>query len=116
MATTGEIGQTYNIGGHNEKQNIDVVKAICKLLEELAPHKPEGVKYYKDLITFVTDRAGHDVRYAIDASKIQKELNWTPIETFESGIRKTVQWYLDNQDWCQHVQDGSYNGGQLSLK
>ena len=110
MATTGEVGETYNIGGHNEKQNIDVVKTICELLEELAPHKPEGVKHYKDLIAFVPDRAGHDLRYAINATKIQKELNWTPIETFESGIRKTVQWYLDNQDWCLRVQDGSYKG------
>lgn len=108
VATTGEIAETYNIGGHNEKQNIDVVNTICELLEELAPNKPQGINQYKDLITFVTDRAGHDVRYAIDASKIAKELNWTPQETFDSGIRKTVQWYLDNQDWCQHVQDGSY--------
>jgi len=108
VATTGKVAETYNIGGHNEKQNIDVVKTICNLLEELAPNKPAGVKRYKDLITFVTDRAGHDVRYAIDASKIAKELNWTPLETFESGIRKTVQWYLDNQNWCRHVQDGSY--------
>ena len=116
VATTGKIGETYNIGGHNEKQNIDVVKTICELLEELAPHKLEGIKHYKDLITFVKDRAGHDERYAIDATKIQKELNWTPRETFESGIRKTVQWYLDNQDWCLHVQDGSYKGAILSLK
>ena len=108
VAITGEIAETYNIGGHNEKQNIEVVHVICELLEELAPNKPEGIKHYKDLITFVTDRAGHDARYAIDASKIAKELNWTPIETFESGIRKTVQWYLDNQDWWQHVQNGSY--------
>ncbi len=108
VATTGEIGETYNIGGHNEKQNIDVVKTICELLEELAPNKLQGVNNYQDLITFVTDRAGHDVRYAIDASKIAKELNWTPLETFDSGIRKTVQWYLDNQEWCEHVQDGSY--------
>ncbi len=108
VATTGEVAETYNIGGHNEKQNIDVVKTICELLEELAPNKPEGINQYQDLITFVTDRAGHDVRYAIDATKIANELNWTPQETFDSGIRKTVQWYLDNQDWCQHVQDGSY--------
>lgn len=108
VATTGEIAETYNIGGHNEKQNIEVVKTICELLEELAPNKPEGVNHYQDLITFVTDRAGHDVRYAIDARKIANELNWTPQETFDSGIRKTVQWYLDNQDWCHHVQDGSY--------
>ena len=115
VATTGEIAETYNIGGHNEKQNIEVVYTICELLEELAPHKPEGIKHYKDLITFVTDRAGHDVRYAIDASKIAKCLNWTPLETFESGIRKTVQWYLDNQGWCQHVQDGSYQSKRIGL-
>ena len=108
VATTGEIAETYNIGGHNEKQNIEVVHVICELLEELAPNKPEGIKHYKDLITFVTDRAGHDARYAIDASKIAKELNWTPIETFGSGIRKTVQWYLDNEDWWRNVQNGKY--------
>lgn len=116
VATAGELGETYNIGGHNEKQNIDVVKTICELLEELAPQKPEGIKLYKDLIIFVTDRAGHDERYAIDATKIKEKLNWTPKETFESGIRKTVQWYLDNQDWCLHVQDGSYTGAVSSLK
>lgn len=99
VAITGEVAETYNIGGHNEKQNIEVVHAICELLEELAPNKPEGINQYKDLITFVTDRAGHDVRYAIDASKIQKELNWTPKESFDTGIRQAVQWYLDNQDW-----------------
>ena len=108
VATTGAIGETYNIGGHNEMQNIEVVKTICQLLEELAPEKPAGVEQYQDLISYVADRAGHDVRYAIDASKIQQELNWTPLETFESGIRKTVQWYLANQAWCEHVLDGSY--------
>ena len=116
VATTGEIGETYNVGGHNEKQNIDVVKTICELMEELAPHKPKGIKNYKDLITFVTDRAGHDERYAIDAKKIQKKLGWAPRETFESGIRKTVLWYLDNQDWCLHVQNGSYKGAVSLLK
>jgi dTDP-glucose 4,6-dehydratase len=102
------VAETYNIGGHNEKPNIEVVYTICDLLEELVPKKPCGIKYYKDLITFVEDRAGHDVRYAIDASKIQRELNWLPTESFESGIRKTVIWYLDNQDWCEHVRNGSY--------
>lgn len=110
VACTGKIAETYNIGGHNEKQNIEVVKTICDLLEELAPNKPKGVQNYKDLITFVTDRVGHDVRYAIDASKIFQELNWKPSETFDSGIRKTVQWYLDNQEWCSNIQDGSYLG------
>ena len=104
VATKGKIAETYNIGAHNEKRNIDVVKTICKILEKLAPNKPPGVKYYQDLITFVEDRAGHDIRYAIDASKIAKELDWKPLETFESGIRKTVKWYLDNQDWCQNVK------------
>jgi len=115
VATKGAVGETYNIGGHNEKQNIEVIHTICDLLEELAPRKPEGVKYYKNLITFVTDRAGHDVRYAIDASKISKDLNWKPMETFESGIKKTVQWYLDNQEWCQHVQDGCYQRDHTDL-
>lgn len=108
VVTQGKIGETYNIGGFNEKQNIEVVRNICELLEELAPNKPQGVAHYADLITHVTDRAGHDVRYAIDASKIQRELGWTPQETFESGICKTVQWYLDNKDWWQRVLDGSY--------
>ncbi|EEP69492.1 dTDP-glucose 4,6-dehydratase [Kingella oralis] len=108
VVTQGRIGETYNIGGFNEKQNIEVVRTICQLLEELAPNKPQGIAHYADLITHVTDRAGHDVRYAIDASKIQRELGWAPQETFESGIRKTVQWYLDNQAWWQRVLDGSY--------
>jgi dTDP-glucose 4,6-dehydratase len=111
VATKGEIAETYNIGGHNEKKNIEVVHIICELLEEFAPRKPEGIKHYKDLITFVTDRAGHDLRYAIDASKIAKDLNWRPIETFESGIKKTVQWYLHNQEWCKHLEDDSYKRG-----
>lgn len=113
VVTEGQVGETYNIGGHNEKQNIEVVKIICSLLEELAPNKPAGVENYQDLITYVKDRPGHDLRYAIDASKIGKELNWTPSETFETGLRKTVQWYLDNQEWCQHVQDGSYRRERL---
>ena len=108
VVTQGKIGETYNIGGFNEKQNIEVVRTICELLEELAPNKPQGIAHYADLITHVTDRAGHDVRYAIDASKIQRELGWTPQETFESGIRETVQWYLDNPSWWQRVLDGSY--------
>ena len=103
VATEGKVGETYNIGGHCEKANIDVVKMICELLEELAPNKPDGVKNYADLITFVTDRPGHDFRYAIDSSKIQKELGWHPQETFESGLRKTVEWYLANRDWCTTI-------------
>ncbi|EHI9301447.1 dTDP-glucose 4,6-dehydratase [Vibrio vulnificus] len=109
VVTEGEIGETYNIGGHNEKANIEVVKTICDLLEELRPSKPEGVESYESLITYVKDRPGHDVRYAIDATKIAQELNWTPEETFDSGIRKTVEWYLNNQHWWQRVLDGSYS-------
>lgn len=115
VATRGKVGETYNIGGHNEKQNIDVVHLICDLLEELVPDKPKGIKNYKDLITFVKDRAGHDVRYAIDASKIFAEFGWKPQETFETGLRKTVQWYLDNQLWCKHVDDGSYSRQRLGV-
>ncbi len=108
VATTAAIGESYNIGGHNEQKNIDVVHAICALLEDLAPNKPAGITHYSNLITHVTDRAGHDVRYAIDASKIQNELGWAPTETFETGLRKTVQWYLDNSEWVTHVQSGEY--------
>ncbi|WP_281963325.1 dTDP-glucose 4,6-dehydratase [Acinetobacter johnsonii] len=108
VVTEGVVGETYNIGGHNEKANIDVVHSICDLLEELAPNKPEGIQHYKDLITYVTDRPGHDVRYAIDAFKIQNELGWVPEESFETGLRKTVEWYLNNQEWVSHVQSGEY--------
>ena len=113
VVTEGEIGETYNIGGHNEKANIDVVRTICALLEELVPNKPEGVAKYEDLITYVKDRPGHDVRYAIDAAKIGRELGWKPLETFESGIRKTVEWYLNNKKWWSRVLDGSYNRERL---
>ncbi|ARR45746.1 dTDP-glucose 4,6-dehydratase [Vibrio campbellii] len=109
VVTEGVIGETYNIGGHNEKANIDVVKSICEILEELVPNKPEGAARYQDLITYVKDRPGHDVRYAIDASKIERELGWTPEETFETGLRKTVEWYLTNKEWWQRVLDGSYS-------
>ncbi|MEQ1485981.1 dTDP-glucose 4,6-dehydratase [Methyloglobulus sp.] len=111
----GKIGETYNIGGHNEKENITVVRTICNILEECHPQKPNGVANYQDLITFVKDRPGHDLRYAIDAGKIAEELGWTPKETFETGLKKTVQWYLDNRDWCRHVQDGSYRRERLGL-
>lgn len=146
VVTEGKIGETYNIGGHNEKTNLEVVETICTILDELAPRGGASVKGeessvksedtpisrltphasrltpctpctpctpYSSLITYVADRPGHDRRYAIDASKIAKELNWQPIETFESGIRKTVQWYLDNQQWCKNVQDGSYQRERL---
>lgn len=115
VLTKGEVGETYNIGGHNEKRNIDVVRCLCQLLEALAPNKPKGVARYEDLITFVADRPGHDLRYAIDASKIERELGWRPQETFESGLRKTVDWYLANEDWWQAVLDGSYQGERLGL-
>ena len=111
VVTEGKVGETYNIGGHNEKQNIEVVKTICHILDELQPQ--ENGQPYESLITFVKDRPGHDLRYAIDASKIANELNWTPTETFDSGIRKTVEWYLDNMEWCSRVQDGSYQRERL---
>ncbi|EPK3803145.1 MULTISPECIES: dTDP-glucose 4,6-dehydratase [Enterobacteriaceae] len=113
VVTEGKVGETYNIGGHNEKANIEVVSTICELLEELVPNKPDGVNLYKDLITYVKDRPGHDVRYAIDAAKIERELGWKPQETFESGIRKTVEWYLNNKTWWSRVLDGSYSMERL---
>lgn len=120
VITEGKVGETYNIGGHNEKQNIEVVHTICELLEELVPENlhsraggnPSG---FKGLITHVQDRPGHDVRYAIDAAKIERELSWKPEETFESGIKKTVEWYLENTDWVKHVQDGSYQRERLGV-
>ncbi|WP_312931148.1 dTDP-glucose 4,6-dehydratase [Pseudomonas sp.] len=106
VVTEGEVGETYNIGGHNEKQNIEVVRTVCSLLDELRPDSK--FRPHVELLTYVQDRPGHDLRYAIDASKIQRELGWVPEETFESGIRKTVQWYLDNTEWVAHVKSGSY--------
>lgn len=108
VVTQGKVGETYNIGAHNEKTNLEVVQTICVLLEELVPNKPDGVKYYKDLIHFVSDRPGHDLRYAIDASKITKELGWRPQETFESGIHKTVEWYLQNEAWWRPILEGAH--------
>jgi dTDP-glucose 4,6-dehydratase len=102
----GRMGETYNIGGWNEKPNIEIVQTVCALLDELRP-RPDG-KPYREQITYVKDRPGHDRRYAIDARKIERELGWKPAETFETGIRKTVQWYLDNPDWVANVQNGSY--------
>ena len=115
VATEGAVGETYNIGGHAEMQNLEVVQGICELLEELAPNKPKGVEHYQDLIRFVQDRPGHDRRYAIDASKIQADLGWVPRESFETGLRKTVEWYLENPAWCERVQDGSYRRERLGV-
>ena len=116
VVSQGKPGETYNIGGHNERRNIDVVETICSLLEELAAEqKPAGLAHYRDLITYVTDRPGHDQRYAIDASKIAHELGWVPQETFESGMRKTVAWYLANPAWWQAILDGRYQGERLGL-
>ena len=128
VVTEGKVGETYNVGGHNEMQNIEVVHAICELLDKLVG-EGKGVRGeeqgltpntshltpHASLITYVTDRPGHDLRYAIDASKIERELGWQPEETFESGIRKTVQWYLDNLEWCRRVQDGSYQRERLGV-
>lgn len=114
VVTEGTIGETYNIGGHNEKQNIDVVKTICQILDQLRPQA--NGQPYESLITFVKDRPGHDLRYAIDATKIKNDLGWTPEETFDSGIRKTVEWYLDNLEWCRRVQDGSYQRERLGVQ
>ncbi len=109
----GALGETYNIGGFNEHTNLDVVQRICAILDELLPNSPH--KPHSDLIRFVTDRPGHDARYAIDASKIHRELGWQPAETFDSGLRKTVQWYLENREWCDNVLDGSYQQERLGL-
>ncbi|HHT5678558.1 TPA: dTDP-glucose 4,6-dehydratase [Raoultella planticola] len=115
VATEGQNGETYNIGGHNERKNIDVVKTICAILDKIIETKPGNISQFAELITFVTDRPGHDLRYAIDASKIAHDLGWVPLETFESGIEKTVRWYLDNPTWWQRVLDGSYAGERLGL-
>ena len=131
VVNNGKIGETYNIGGHNEKTNIEVVNTICEILDELVPLKlkeeknddkilnpqssTKSIQTYKDLITFVNDRPGHDFRYAIDASKIQKELNWTPKHSFKSGIKKTIEWYLNNLNWCKNVEDKNYQRERLGL-
>lgn len=113
VISKGYIGETYNIGGHNERRNIDVVEQICALLDELVPEKRQGIAHYHQLITFVSDRPGHDMRYAIDASKIEHELGWRPKETFESGLRKTVEWFLQNETWWRTIIDHRYQGERL---
>ncbi len=113
--TKGKVGETYNIGGHNEKTNLEVVHTLCDLLDKIQPDRPPGIVSYKDLITYVADRPGHDQRYAIDANKIQRDLGWAPIESFETGLRKTVDWYLNNSKWCSNVQDGSYQRQRLGV-
>ena len=112
----GQPGATYNIGGHNEKTNLQVVRSLCAILDQKRPQHPAGIKHYAELITHVTDRPGHDQRYAIDAGKIERELGWIPAETFDSGLEKTVDWYLNNNTWCQHVLDGSYRGERLGVQ
>lgn len=115
VATEGKEGETYCIGGHNERKNIDVVKTICAILDKIIDKKPANVLSFAELITFVADRPGHDLRYAIDTSKIKRELGWVPLETFESGIEKTINWYLTHEGWWQRVLDGSYAGERLGL-
>ncbi len=115
VALTGKIGETYNIGGHNELKNIDVVKVVCGILDKMVPSKIDGIIKYEQLIVHVDDRAGHDTRYAIDATKIADKLGWIPSESFATGIYKTVQWYLANSVWCDRVKDGSYQGERLGL-
>jgi len=116
VVTEGKNGETYCIGGHNERKNIDVVKTICTILDCVIDNKPAGIASFSELIVFVPDRPGHDVRYAICADKIKRDLGWTPEETFESGIEKTVHWYLNNKSWWQSVLDGSYAGERIGLK
>ena len=113
VLTSGPVGETYNIGGNNEIRNIDVVTTICDLLNEISPS--ENGSSYSDLITYVKDRPGHDFRYAIDAGKIQNNLGWSPKESFETGIRKTIHWYLDNQDWWRAIQDNTYRQERLGV-
>ena len=116
VALESGIGETYNIGGSNEKTNLEVVKEVCEILDELMPSKLKDIISYVDLIEFVSDRPGHDLRYAIDASKINTDLNWYPSETFETGLRKTVEWYLANKEWCSRVLNGDYKYQRLGIK
>jgi dTDP-glucose 4,6-dehydratase len=113
VLTTGTVGETYNIGGNNEIKNIEVVTTICSLLDEISPKEDDS--QYSDLITYVRDRPGHDFRYAINANKINSELGWSPQESFETGIRKTIQWYLDNESWWRSIQDNTYRQERLGV-
>ena len=115
VALDGNVGETYNIGGSNEIQNIEVVKKICNILDKLISNKLNGMASFSELITYVKDRPGHDVRYAINANKINRDLGWKPKESFESGILKTVQWYLTNKEWCENIQNGSYKLERLGV-
>ncbi len=115
VVTKGIPGGTYNIGGHNEKTNLEVVTTLCRILDELCPDHPGRIAHFEQLISYVDDRPGHDQRYAINAGKIERELGWKPRESFETGIRKTVEWYLNNSEWCSRVQDGSYQRERLGL-
>ena len=115
VVVDGSVGQTYNIGGNNEMTNFEVVEAICDLLEELAPQKPNGVGNYKDLVVFVKDRPGHDKRYAVDSQKISNELNWKPEKSFSIGIKNTIKWYMNNEDWWRDIQKSKYSQKRLGL-
>jgi dTDP-glucose 4,6-dehydratase len=115
IVLNAKVGETYNIGGNNEIQNIEVVRTVCRILDELIPNKLNGMSSFCELITYVKDRPGHDVRYAINANKINKDLGWEPQENFESGIRKTVEWYINNNEWCENIQNGSYQLERLGV-
>jgi dTDP-glucose 4,6-dehydratase len=115
VTLNAKVGETYNIGGNNEIQNIEVVRTVCRILDELIPNKLNGMSSFSELITYVKDRPGHDVRYAINANKINKDLGWEPQENFESGIRKTVEWYINNKAWCENIQNGSYQLERLGV-
>jgi dTDP-glucose 4,6-dehydratase len=116
VATRGRVGETYNIGGRSERRNLDVVRTICTILDESGYAKPKGLNRFEELIEFVPDRPGHDRRYAIDDGKIAGELGWSPQQTFESGLRRTVQWYLDNPEWCAAIRNHRYDGERLGLR
>ena len=115
VAAKAKVGETYNIGGHNQHTNLKVVETLCSILDELVQQHPAGIIHFKELISFVEDRPGHDIRYAIDASKIDHDLGWSPTETFESGLHKTVKWYLENECWTQRVIEGSYCKSRFSI-